>query len=158
MKIRFYRNVSKFLPDHRAPYASRQRSQQVFLFLFGNEGLNVMICVRFSRQFVDVSKPRSRSIKFRTPQLWRRVTARNSIIVGAGQPFIPHPPRLCKLSKSTQPRHFNERIICSDNYKTPDFVHTVYEHIGLWVHLWAVYLTTVLYTESSDWMTMTNEM
>lgn len=70
---------------------------------------------------------------------------------------VPCPLTHCKLSKSLQHRHFNERIICSDDYKTPDFAHTVYEYTGPRVHLWVVYLTTVI-IQSNKWLKMTNEM
>jgi hypothetical protein len=44
----FYQTIKRHMPGD---------SPKVFLFLFRNEGLDVIITVRFSQQSVDVSKP-----------------------------------------------------------------------------------------------------
>jgi hypothetical protein len=55
MKIRFQRNVGNFYQTIKRHMPGH--SPTVCLFLLRNEGLNVIISVRFSQKSVDVSKP-----------------------------------------------------------------------------------------------------
>jgi hypothetical protein len=106
---------------------------------------------------VDVSKPtavQSITVHHNSGEEWPFETQLHLVLDSR---LLPPTFMFCKLSESLKRQHINERIICSDDYKTPDFAHTVSEYTGLRVHLRVVYLTTGI-IQSNKWLKMTNNM